>query len=75
MASLIFVSCAHKVDKTPDPDEITIDSVLSLSRSSYIKGCIDGMNDIKKEKTHGSRLNRCKNFSNAHIKKLEELLK
>ena len=61
----LFCSCASHVSN---------DAIINLATTSYIKGCVDGKNDIYKIKTKGRRLDRCKEMSIDHKKDLEDIL-
>jgi|SaaInlStandDraft_5_1057022.scaffolds.fasta_scaffold351908_2 hypothetical protein len=54
---------------------ISLDSILNLAKTSYIKGCIGGMNLIKKKRSHGKRFNLCKAKAQEHRQSLSKLLK
>lgn len=50
-------------------------SVLDLSRSSYLKGCVDGQKLILKKKTYGVVFEKCREMSKQHEKSIREILK
>ncbi|MAX65959.1 MAG: hypothetical protein CME66_03395 [Halobacteriovoraceae bacterium] len=68
---LSLTSCAHW-KKTQDY-EVT-SSVIDLAKSSYLKGCIDGMNSIQQKFTRGVRLEKCKKLSIKHEWDLKDML-
>ncbi len=72
-----LISCAHRVNQESDPlqtNTYNTESVISLVKNSYIKGCIDGKNDIYSIKTKGRRLKRCRDLSINHENDIRELL-
>ena len=73
----LITSCAHKSRPEVDPLNVSTynpESVLDLVKNSYIKGCIDGKNEIYSIKTKGRRLTKCRDLSTAHVKAIRELL-
>lgn len=72
--AFIFTSCAHLNKESEQPKE-DLSSYVDIAQTSYLKGCIDGMNAIKKKKTYGVRFNICKDLSKKHKTDMETLLK
>ena len=67
--------CATTQNSRPvEEDTFSTGSVLTLVQTSYIRGCIEGMNDLKSDKTKGARLDRCKVLSTKHEGDIRELL-
>lgn len=66
---LIFISCAHKV-----PEKSNVPGILNLAKTSYIRGCIDGMNKIQPMLTNGVRLTYCKVQASLHAREVEMIL-
>ncbi len=78
IAFLCFQGCAlspvEKIKQEKKHDEISADSIIELARSSYVKGCIDGMNVIKKKRTKGERLRICVLKAKEHKAQLSKML-
>ncbi len=76
---LLLTSCALK-KATPEPtqkeneDTYSKGSVLNLAKTSYIRGCIDGMNKLLKKRTRGTRLKFCKMKAGIHILEIKSIL-
>ena len=74
-----LISCAStKLDKVRTElkeKEISVESILIISDTSFVKGCIFGMNEISEDKTKGYRLDLCKKMAKEHIEGMRTLLK
>ena len=64
---LLLSSCAST------PNDTSHEAIVNLATTSYIRGCIDGKNDIYKIKTKGRRFDRCKELSRKHKIDLEQI--
>ncbi len=75
---MTFMGCATSpivnLKKDIQKNDISIDSILDLAKQSYVKGCMDGMNEISKRRTAGKRLQNCIQKSKIHRQELKELL-
>ena len=72
---VLATGCASTQTSRPvEEDMFSTGSVLTLVQTSYIRGCIEGMNELRPDKTKGSRLNRCKVLSKKHEGDIRELL-
>ena len=73
---LIHASCSSvKTNKEDAAQRCSISAITSLAKTSYIKGCINGMNQINNKKTKGERLVICRELSEVHAQGIEKLLK
>ena len=50
---------------------VSVDAVLNIATTSYIKGCTEGLREVKKSKGH---FNQCKDLSLKHKEEMRELL-
>lgn len=78
--SLVLVSCAalgpkKELKKEIDNGEVSVGSVLDLSRSSYLKGCVDGIKYLTKKETKGVVFEYCRTKAKLHEDEIKEILK
>ena len=55
--------------------EISLQSVLDLSRTSYQKGCVDGIKSRFNYKTYGKNFELCTKLSKEHQNVIRDILK
>lgn len=77
---ILFLSaCAHKKqNEQATCDDLTpeqVNQISMLAKTSYIRGCVDGMNMLDKRTTEGKRLNACKMQSINHYMEIKGILK
>lgn len=76
---LVLVGCAQapmqEVKKDLVHGNISLNGVLNLSRTSFIKGCLFGIQTHYFERTGGKKLEYCKQASRAHEEEMKILLK
>lgn len=69
----LLSSCAHQGIKEEIREErISLQAVLDLGRSSYLKGCVDSKNEFSSSKE--SSFVRCRELAKEHEKELLEIL-
>ena len=76
-ALLFLCSCAHHRAQEPNawPEKIEhLESILNLSKTSYIRGCIEGMNHLIPKQTKGKRLDFCVESSQKHTDEMRGIL-
>ena len=72
---LSFYSCASSKPKAEqDQDSVSVNSALNLAKTSYIKGCVDGIQHVIRKKTYGKALSYCKTKSEIHKIELESII-
>lgn len=73
--AFLITSCASSgtkaIKKDIDDGDVSLGAVLDLARSSYLKGCVDGMKHITKKKTYGVIFEYCKVQSIQHEKDIK----
>lgn len=73
----MITACAHQ-SQEQTIDDLTpsqINSIAMMAKTSYARGCIDGMNMLVKKKTYGKRLEACKLKSIDHYAEIKHILK
>lgn len=75
MRSLFLLTLLTSCASFQESSEVSDGAIINLATTSYIKGCVDGKNDIYKIKTKGRRFERCKEMSKEHRKDITEILK
>lgn len=71
---LILISCAHKTLPQREQKIEHLDMILNLVKTSYTRGCIDGMNELLPIKTKGKRLEICVKKSEFHKDEIKSIL-
>ena len=73
---LILTSCSQLPTnkETPKQGFEMTESILQLVKTSYSKGCIDGMNHLIPAKTKGIRLSICLKKASTHQVEIEKIL-
>ena len=76
---ITLISCAHNkkesVTELIKNEEVSKGSVLDLVRTSYQKGCIDGIKHEYPLKTYGRVFKLCLEKAKKHEKDISEILK
>jgi hypothetical protein len=75
---MFVVSCAHISDKPAklriQEKDLSLQSVLDLSRTSFQKGCVDGMKYQYPLKTYGKNFEACLKMAKDHESEIKEIL-
>lgn len=76
---LLLSSCSSFSRKSPsiideiEQENISVDAVLNLARSSYLKGCVDSKNYFIPEKDKSAFVD-CMNMAKLHEKDIKEII-
>ena len=61
--------------QTTKPEKMeNLGAILDLAKTSYIRGCIEGMNHLIPKKTKGKRLEFCVESSKKHKEEMRTIL-
>ena len=72
----LLCSCASvKKDHAEPAETFQLEEVSMLAKTSYIRGCIEGMNHLIPNKTKGHRLDICKIKAKKNYLEIKDILK
>lgn len=71
---MLLNSCAHKATEHKQESAENLDGVLNIAKTSYIRGCIEGMNELIPLKSNGKRLEVCVKKSEFHQLEIKSIL-
>ncbi|MBD64723.1 MAG: hypothetical protein CME62_05925 [Halobacteriovoraceae bacterium] len=80
LALIILMSCAHhppekSLKKEVNDGDVSVQSILDISRSSYLKGCVEGIKHLTKKESKGIYFEFCRTKAKLHEKDIKDIIK
>lgn len=68
-------SQGQKVKEQMEKDDVSENAILNLTRTSYIRGCVEGIKHLTKKNSKGLYLDFCKTKAEIHESEIKEIIK
>lgn len=63
------------IKKEINDGDVSVDAVLNITRTSYIKGCIEGIKHLTRKESKGVYLEFCKVKAKSHEEDIKSIIK